>query len=441
MSNRPPRDLTQQKMQIMNSFIDSSNLGAFVGEVAKILHNPALLINANGRVLEYSHSHGVDDILWNTALTKGQVPDVLIRAILDQLAKSPSPPSQLFIDKNSFNNDYDLLVNILIHDHQLMGMLLILEMHQMVDTHPDLRQFISHIILKELTTLESSVLGDYSRSTALLTDLLQGNIHQPNALAGTPAYQDYFQQYHAFKLFSTSLELGQRSHIPALLSNLKAIFPWGHFFNFQNQILGLLSNNNEVQISNYELEALQKVLTSNSLFACLSDAFDDLLLLPEYFHKNERIIDIAKRMQGSPLVHLFTNQPETLLTYEDFAFSDMALLAARQSPLGLNQFICTTVREILKYDQENHTEYLLTLWHFMNSKQSCSLTAKKLGVHKNTILYRMNRFKELFDLDLDHLDSLHSLYNSCQVVLLQELLQGSQNNRIVSPYNGLLTSL
>ncbi len=56
---------------------------------------------------------------------------------------------------------------------------------------------------------------------------------------------------------------------------------------------------------------------------------------------------------------------------------------------------------IREYDKANGTEYEKTLFVYLQNERNQTITAKKLHVHKNTLIYRVDRLSTLFGLDLD----------------------------------------
>lgn len=56
---------------------------------------------------------------------------------------------------------------------------------------------------------------------------------------------------------------------------------------------------------------------------------------------------------------------------------------------------------ILQSDLDNDAELLETLYVFLLNERSLVKTAKQLNVHRNTVVYRINKFNEIVTLDLD----------------------------------------
>lgn len=64
------------------------------------------------------------------------------------------------------------------------------------------------------------------------------------------------------------------------------------------------------------------------------------------------------------------------------------------------------IHYLLKYDAENNTELTQTLLKFLECKFNISETAKELYIHRNTLINRMNKIKELLHDDLESMDTL-----------------------------------
>ena len=64
------------------------------------------------------------------------------------------------------------------------------------------------------------------------------------------------------------------------------------------------------------------------------------------------------------------------------------------------------IQYLLKYDTENNTELTQTLLKFLECKFNISETAKGLYIHRNTLINRMNKIKELLYDDLESMDTL-----------------------------------
>lgn len=68
---------------------------------------------------------------------------------------------------------------------------------------------------------------------------------------------------------------------------------------------------------------------------------------------------------------------------------------------NLLSYVHPKIKQLIAYDEEYHTHYLETLDASLiqcNTREACALY---LNVHLNTVKYRLNQIKDLFDLDLN----------------------------------------
>ncbi len=101
----------------------------------------------------------------------------------------------------------------------------------------------------------------------------------------------------------------------------------------------------------------------------------------------QQAVDLAKRLETDEPLYigdlgvyqliLRLDDRETLITFSDQILGDL-----------------------LEYDERNRADLIKTLEAFFACHGNLSKTAEKLIVHRNTLLYRMNRISEIADMDL-----------------------------------------
>jgi hypothetical protein len=92
------------------------------------------------------------------------------------------------------------------------------------------------------------------------------------------------------------------------------------------------------------------------------------------------------------------------------------LLEDASEYLDLIRYCMPSARQIIQYDRENETEYARTLYFYLKYFLQTDMVAKALHVHRNTILYRLERIHKLFGVDFDDLGILNSLSISFDIL-------------------------
>ena len=65
-----------------------------------------------------------------------------------------------------------------------------------------------------------------------------------------------------------------------------------------------------------------------------------------------------------------------------------------------------TIAELVCYDRENNGEYVETLKMYIENKFNITQTAVSMHVHRNTLMYRLERIREILSLDIESHDDL-----------------------------------
>jgi PucR family transcriptional regulator, purine catabolism regulatory protein len=104
---------------------------------------------------------------------------------------------------------------------------------------------------------------------------------------------------------------------------------------------------------------------------------------------------------------------ETLNGLESItAFSELGIFRLlrhiKDSP-ALIQFIPHSLKELLDYQQANQADLLKTLQTFLECNQNVAQTAKLLFIHYKTVVYRMDRIKEITGMDFNDSEEMLSV--------------------------------
>lgn len=94
---------------------------------------------------------------------------------------------------------------------------------------------------------------------------------------------------------------------------------------------------------------------------------------------------------------------ETKATYFG-DFSLYSLLTSLRNPDELQRFCQTWLSELVSYDDQQHSDLLVTLRVYFDNNGNTARTAACLNIHRNTLAYRLNRIAEITRLDLDDAD-------------------------------------
>jgi sugar diacid utilization regulator len=97
------------------------------------------------------------------------------------------------------------------------------------------------------------------------------------------------------------------------------------------------------------------------------------------------------------------------LSFEETGAYRLLLPAMAEDPRELQGFYDETVARLAAYDEQYETELVRTLETFLDADGNVAKTSEKLFTHRHTIRYRLERVKELTDLDVASTDGRERL--------------------------------
>lgn len=126
-------------------------------------------------------------------------------------------------------------------------------------------------------------------------------------------------------------------------------------------------------------------------------------------------LDEAKRQAQCSCAYAQHNRVGAgLADYNDYKLQD--LLSQAGKAFSLRPFCDEVLLQIREHDHAHQTEYEQTLRVYLASGQSLQATANLLFIHKNTVIYRIGKLRELFGINFGDCRQLAQLYCSFLIV-------------------------
>ena len=169
-----------------------------------------------------------------------------------------------------------------------------------------------------------------------------------------------------------------------------------------------------ILIPSKEQAALKKILqtlsSSYSLPICLGNSFQGFLHLPDQYTILTRTSRIARKYDPQ---QLFIEMKDFGLYY---------LLDYMLSSPHLQQICSPEIQTLKTYDTLHDTAYIHTLYMYLTNECNVVKTAAALHIHRNTLMYRMNKIHDL--ISFDEASSLQRLQLHLSLLVLrhEELL-------------------
>jgi len=99
-----------------------------------------------------------------------------------------------------------------------------------------------------------------------------------------------------------------------------------------------------------------------------------------------------------------TTDRKTRNTYEDTNI--LRILACLSKENEILEMVNSVLKNLIDYDKSKNSRLMVTLKAFINNNYNISRTARALHLHRQSLIYRLEKIKELTNLDLDNHDNL-----------------------------------
>ncbi|MGI5930941.1 MAG: PucR family transcriptional regulator [Eubacterium sp.] len=158
---------------------------------------------------------------------------------------------------------------------------------------------------------------------------------------------------------------------------------------YGDQIVILLSIGTQSVLSEQTIRQISDLCHTENLYAGMSNTFVHITQLPEYYKQALRALEIG--VQKHPVPGLFS--------YRTFYLQHMLnLFVQKENP---NTFCHPAMQTLFAYDQKNHTQLAETLAVWLSRERNASAAAEHMKIHRNTMIYRLNKINELVQADYD----------------------------------------
>lgn len=173
-------------------------------------------------------------------------------------------------------------------------------------------------------------------------------------------------------------------------------------FYRSNRIIVLIGHNKDIpantitDIKNY----------ANDLHVALSEKIKERFMIGIGRQYNE-IASLHKSFsEANEMIRLTQqlNEKSDVSHFEDYAVYH--LLDANIKEQALEEFFEKCLGPLFQHDRDNGTAYLSTLEHYFIHNSNVTETSKAMFIHRNTLIYRIDRIQEILGLDIKHSEDI-----------------------------------
>lgn len=398
----------EASLRLYEKLVSGAGLEALASLAQQLLGNPLLAADKSCRVLFNSgFSAEEENPVWRTAHEAGYYPPEYLEALAnDPLYQAAFTAQEPVLLQDRFSGCRCLLFRLACGG-AVSGFAQLVELRRPIT--PADRELFAVFCRAAGTAISSSRAAeneDRRSSGYVLAELLNGNLHGDRLRQMLSAA--HIEPKKPRCLFVIEKEDGERMYTEYVTASAEAIVRHGKGTVYGNRLLFLVDLEGQLLLAPRERQRFKEFLAENGLICGSSGRFENMNQLPAAYRQAVTASRLGRQMENrGPMYYLWE--------YTTYQMCD--LLYDR---CELMEFCNPLIMDIKRYDRENGTGFLRTLEEYVRSGGSPVRAAASLGIHRNTVDYRISRMKELFDLDVTDQNLIYSFRQSFQILYYLE---------------------
>lgn len=391
---------------LLNALTKDRGLNYIINISSKLLKNPIILVDSSFKILAHSDIEYITEPFWIRNINLGYCSYEFISEV-NKIKSFKNAPNSIdpFLVMCKESPIKKLVSKVLI-DGNLVGYVVILEnIEKFTNTTYEIIKILSNVISEELKKDQVYRNLHGLRYENLLIDILEESIIDETAL------EERMKSINCSfgnKLCLLVLDISKynlkenksnflKQSIETLFLNYKSIF-------YKEHVLIILDLDDEKKLEDIIDKDVISFLQKHDIVLVISNFFSHILDLNKHYKQAMKSINIIHMLEING----------NIFHHDDLIFYH--LLKDMSEDFELMDYCSQSVYKLLEYDMKNNTKYYLTLKTYIEEDKNAIKTADKLFVHRNTINYRLNKIKEIMDVDLDNGDELFIISMSINIL-------------------------
>lgn len=400
--------------RMLTAHFSDKGLSYLVEEASKALDNPVLVIDQAFRYVAHATGPLDDDSRFSEvmsrelryeAILEDGVDYIKSEAISEKVSRHSGPLEH-------FNKlfDLDTLVSaVMVHGICIAHVMLIARNHPFTDIDRVCFSRLTHFVAQEMqkSTLYETPPGQMN--SYFLSYLL--NEEHPNRMA-IQRRMEVLDLKPAPKYYLVCVQPADASvtaiDLESVASQLRCSISHTITTVCDRELVLLVGRKPDQGIGDYTMRAFSNAAQVSQVSVGISNPFEDIAETRDHLRQARSAITFGKLVSSQLDDH-------SVYRYRDFAYIELLDVASHD--IDLINFCDPALRKLQEYDKRHNGELVETLFCYLQTMGNTQRASRLLNLHKNTMLYRMSRIREITGCDLSSGEDVFKLQVSYRVLL------------------------
>lgn len=371
---------------LVNALLSGKGLQALVDTATNLFGNPIYVVDLQHKYLAISAGIVPKDDVFSEEAAAGYISQTGIRFIhKNRINEKVREQSLAYYCVNTLVNKGMLIDAIHIQGIEVGHIMMMESEHPFRDFDAEFFHRFSRLVSVELQKDSAYANNKGVMYSYFLADL----IRHPGQNAKNIREHLKIMGYH-LKDTQYILAIPPDGHtisdlkLSVISEHLKHIFAESIYVIYENTIVFLISRDMDKNLSDYELKRLEEFLQANHLKAGISNFYQHLEDTARFYEQAVDSVRLAFRLKD----------PAPICYYSDYYLYKM-LENYEKEDSEIRFLIHPGLMKLYLYEQAHGTELISTLTAYLKQPGQPAKIADAVHVHKNTLLYRMKKIREI----------------------------------------------
>ena len=303
----------------------------------------------------------------------------------------------------------ELCVNLFQHGHYSHRLILSEELAPLPGELPPLLEHLAGYIETALSHSDPGNLGSGSSLECLLADIISEKQTNYSLIDSRLSEFGWYSShsYCCMSLKVTSLDQ-QNLTTKYLCSHFEKIVPGSCAFPYKDELVIFVNLTRYDGTLDQMVNRITFFLRDNFLKTGISSPIHGTMELQHCYRQSRIALETGSKYQTYRWIHKF----------EDISLYYLLECCTRDLPTHM---VCSPKILTLKsYDIQHHSEYCKTLETYLDTHLNAVQASQRLFIHRSTFLYRLDRIRELINIDFDDSGQLFYLMISFRLLRLRQ---------------------
>lgn len=359
------------------------------------LGNSLLFCDMNFKIIASSISIPVLDPLWKENIKQGYCSYEFINGVKELESIRNASQTAVAVEVTCDKSPYRKLSSKVFHNRVQVGFILMIEGdNKFLPSHYEMLSTVSSVISYTINYYAPDLFEGISLYQQLLYDLLIGAPSKDIL----PRLSELRFPSKMLTLFIYPTRYLGREHLKKHTSrNLKILIPGTHVTYHKNGIVAIVPLKNDAEMDTEQFELLKEFSKAEHAQIGISNSFSSIENFVSHFEQAYAALELGQKLNPNELVYRYLN-------YQVFdLFSEV------KNPDILGRFCHPALAVLRQYDHNNNTNLYETLCIFLDNGCSVKFTSERLHLHRNSLVYRLNRITEICKIDLEDINTIFLL--------------------------------